>query len=150
MSKELKIVVENDSHVRVGWFNNEEDLKRHIDYTFQVEDDFEPFDHTYIIDDKYYSPCSFDIKENILVVEEFEIKGSKEDETNEDVLTCPVCGYVYQDCWEFSKDSDDNLECPMCKSILEYEREYEVTYTTKVKKLATAFKLENKTDKVLQ
>ena len=142
--KTLKILIENDSRKRSEIFFNKEneDLNQYVNFEFQVEDDFEPFDHTYIIDDKCYSPCRFGIKDRILIVEEFKIKGSKEDETFDDVLTCPVCGYIYHDCWEFSRDFADDLECPMCKSILEYEREYTTTYTTKVKKIAEPYKLE--------
>lgn len=142
--KTLKIIIENDSNRRIELFHNENDskLNQYVDYEFQVEDNFKPFDHTYKINGKYYSPCRLDIKQYILAVEEFEIKGSKEDETFKNVLTCPICGYIYHDCWEFSRDFADDLECPMCKSILEYEREYEVIYTTKVKKIAEPYRLE--------
>lgn len=140
--KTLKVVIENNSNKRVKWIGTNEDLNQYVNFEFQVEDDFEPFAHNYIIDSKYYSPCSFDIKQCILVVQEYEIKGTKEDETFEDVLTCPVCGYVYHDCWEYSRDSEDDFECPICKSILEWEREYSVTYTTKVKSIAEPYKLE--------
>ena len=141
--KTLKILIENDVKKRTERFFNKknEDLNQYVNYEYQVADDFEPFDHTYVINGKHYSPCIFNIKDRILIVEEFEIKGNEEDETFENVLTCPVCNYVYHDCWEFSRDYNDNLECPMCKSILEYQREYTVTYTTKVKKLSKPYKL---------
>lgn len=136
--KTLKIVIENNPHARANWVVNEEDLNQYVDFEFQIEDDFKPFDHTFIIDGKYCSPCRLDLKENILVVKEFEMQGSEDDETFENVLTCPVCGHIYHDCWELPRDFADDFECPTCKSILEYEREY----TTKVKKISEPYKLE--------
>lgn len=47
-----------------------------------------------------------------------------------DEITCPWCGYELSDSWEYG-DSDDAAECPECGKLFEYEREVDVTYTSK-------------------
>ena len=51
--------------------------------------------------------------------------------SNTDELVCPWCGYVERDSWEISSDSDDEYECPECGKVFEYERNVQVTYTSR-------------------
>lgn len=48
-------------------------------------------------------------------------------DTIEDEVTCPYCGYVHRDSWEFS-DSDDNFTCYGCEKNFAFERVVDVTY----------------------
>lgn len=45
-------------------------------------------------------------------------------------IVCPWCGYMIRDSWEL-RDYDDEYPCPECGKIFEYERNVEVTYTSK-------------------
>jgi sarcosine oxidase delta subunit len=44
-------------------------------------------------------------------------------------VTCPYCGYVYRDSWEFP-DEDDCVECNGCGETFSMIREVSVTYST--------------------
>jgi hypothetical protein len=46
-------------------------------------------------------------------------------------ITCPHCGHEDRDSWEAS-DSDDARECGSCNSVFSYEREVEVTYSSRI------------------
>lgn len=46
-------------------------------------------------------------------------------------ITCPYCGYVDRDSWEFQTSSCDDWECPKCLEHFCVEREIEITYSTK-------------------
>lgn len=46
-------------------------------------------------------------------------------------ITCPHCGNKNTDSWECG-DSDESLECGSCKSIFSYERNVEVTYSSRI------------------
>jgi ferredoxin-like protein FixX len=93
--------------------------------------DGEPeFDTPLKIKGKLYSARMSDLKEKAFIVKSFEDK--EEDETLlEENIVCPVCGYEDRDSFEIN-DYDDEYECPTCHSILETQREVEVTYSAKL------------------
>lgn len=51
------------------------------------------------------------------------------DTDHEYEITCPWCGYVHHDSWEYS-DSDDDFECSDCENKFVMVREIEITYST--------------------
>lgn len=56
----------------------------------------------------------------------------KEDEVSfSNNITCPYCGSEDHDSWE-AADSDDGSQCDTCGSVFSYEREVEVTYSSKI------------------
>lgn len=57
------------------------------------------------------------------------------------VITCPYCGDENQDSWELSQNSDD-YECENCGAIMWYEREIEVSYSSKLIKPPTVIDVE--------
>ena len=48
-----------------------------------------------------------------------------------DEITCPWCGYVDTDSWEFEVEYDDAYECPSCGKPFILERIIYITYTSK-------------------
>lgn len=54
----------------------------------------------------------------------------KNEQFETEELVCPWCGYSDPDSWELA-DADDEYECPSCEKIFEYERNIEVTYTSR-------------------
>lgn len=46
-------------------------------------------------------------------------------------ITCPWCGYVDTDIWEFEGEYDDEYECPSCGKPFIIERVVDITYTSK-------------------
>ena len=66
-------------------------------------------------------------------VVEVALKDPIEDVSYERNITCPVCGNKDHDSWE-ADDSDEEYECGHCNSILAYERDVEVTYSTRLVK----------------
>ena len=44
-------------------------------------------------------------------------------------IVCPWCGYENKDSWELPNE-DDEYECPECGRVFEYQRNFEVTYTS--------------------
>lgn len=53
------------------------------------------------------------------------------DDTVGSTIICPVCGYVEEDFWDAGESSDE-WQCLECNSILSFEREITVEYTTKL------------------
>lgn len=51
------------------------------------------------------------------------------DETDEGMATCPWCGYVHVDSWEFSDNQD--ADCHSCEKPIRIVRHVVVTYVTK-------------------
>lgn len=51
----------------------------------------------------------------------------------ESEITCPVCGCVETDSWEY-RDEDEYI-CPDCGSVSSVTRQVETTYTTTVKEI---------------
>jgi protein-arginine kinase activator protein McsA len=49
-----------------------------------------------------------------------------------DEVVCPACGYVHGDSWEF-EDYDNEFECHECYAVFEFQRNIEITYSTKLK-----------------
>ncbi len=47
----------------------------------------------------------------------------------ESEVTCPWCGHIHSDSWEYP-DSDDAFQCSDCEKIFVMNREVEVTYST--------------------
>lgn len=60
------------------------------------------------------------------IVEEFEIQNGKE-LYGEEFVTCPYCGAIEQDCFEF-RDEEKNYKCSVCGSIYAYQRIVNVAY----------------------
>jgi len=48
---------------------------------------------------------------------------------NTGLITCPYCGYKFQDSWEFS-DGGGEMECSDCGQLFFYEPIVDVTYST--------------------
>lgn len=46
-------------------------------------------------------------------------------------ITCPHCGSEDSDSWE-ADDNDDEHECEDCHSVFSYERNVDVTYSSKI------------------
>lgn len=80
------------------------------------------------INGKTYSVFRLNRKHGFAEIEEITI-GEGEDKYYEDEITCPYCGYVHSDSYEYS-DSDDNHKCGQCGGIFSYERNVEVTYSS--------------------
>ena len=49
--------------------------------------------------------------------------------SNTNEITCPYCGSVIFDSWEYSQDYD-TLECEICGKKFKYNRNIEITYTS--------------------
>lgn len=53
---------------------------------------------------------------------------------NADQITCPYCGWVDNDSWEFVSDEEETMECPDCEKTFNVSRQLEVSYiTSKIK-----------------
>lgn len=50
---------------------------------------------------------------------------------HQDEITCPWCGYVETDSWEFDDEYDDEYECLNCGKPFILEKLVEITYTSK-------------------
>jgi DNA-directed RNA polymerase subunit RPC12/RpoP len=101
---------------------------------FEVDDNFDSSDvikHS----GKYYSIRVTNQSKNYAIAREIEIDTDNEETEYENEITCPVCGYVDNDSWEMSNDTDDDYECGRCGAILEVEKQITVDYSAKVKKL---------------
>lgn len=59
-------------------------------------------------------------------------EGDQDHEYTDEVV-CPYCGYEHGDSWELSADSDE-MDCGNCDQPFTYERNIEVTYSTKKKR----------------
>lgn len=82
--------------------------------------------------DKYYTCCMMNIKEDSLYVRfvDYYIPRN-DDDYSDDNLRCPYCGYENQDSFELS-DEDDDYICHQCGSRLKYHREIKVLYDVEV------------------
>jgi hypothetical protein len=47
-------------------------------------------------------------------------------------ITCPYCGYVYCDSWDYGESSDE-IECGACEKMFSFESYTTVTYTSRKK-----------------
>ena len=54
----------------------------------------------------------------------------EEEPTFTDEIVCPWCGYEELDSWE-APDHDDESVCEECGKVFAYEREIEVTYSSR-------------------
>lgn len=131
--KEAKIYLDekiiNKDNFMTDWGNSP------VFKTIMIEDNENLWDNAIKINDDFYSVCCSQGQN--YAVYKLDFYDSDEDlellvDYNEDNLRCPVCGYEESDCWEYSSDSEDEHECQGCGSILSWEREYTVTYETKV------------------
>lgn len=50
---------------------------------------------------------------------------------HQEAITCPWCGYVDTDSWEFDDEYDDKYECLRCGKPFVLEKLVEVTYTSR-------------------
>lgn len=53
------------------------------------------------------------------------------EQSKEDEITCPWCGYSNPDSWEFEGEYDDAYECLHCGKPFIVERIVDITYTSK-------------------
>ena len=53
------------------------------------------------------------------------------EQADKEEITCPWCGYVDTDSWEFDGEYDDAYECPSCGKPFILERIIDITYTSK-------------------
>ena len=83
-----------------------------------------PADLAKLINEPGFSYCD-DCSRQLVNMRRWE---NEQFETEE--LVCPWCGYSDPDSWELA-DSDGNYECSSCGEIFEYERNIEVTYTSR-------------------
>lgn len=77
-----------------------------------------------IIDGKYYNVCQSSCINHLVGVKEY--TPIDEDETYESEFTCPYCGCVNYDAFEFVDEGETT--CGQCGAELEYQREVEITY----------------------
>ena len=83
-------------------------------------------------DDKYYTCCMMNTKEDSLYVRFLDYCLPRmDDDYCDDNLRCPFCGYEERDSFELS-DEDDEYICPQCGSTLKYHREIKVSYDVEV------------------
>ena len=113
--------------------------------TIEIEEDLNIWDTLLKINNKHYYVCSG--QDNNYSIKELEYyKGDNEidelEECCDDCIKCPVCGYEESDCHEYSADEEDNHICGHCGSILSWNREYSVTYTTEVIKINKPIEIE--------
>ena len=80
------------------------------------------------INGKTYCVCRINHKHGFAEIDEIEIDEG-EDKYYEDEITCPYCGHVHSDSYEYS-DSEDEQECRQCGGVFSYERYVEVTYSS--------------------
>lgn len=87
-------------------------------------------------DGEYYLVCAYEKEKDgewCIIVHGTEYYKNKEDSFGEQYITCPVCGYKDKDSWEMHDEYDDHWECKNCGSILQVQRNIEITYDTYVK-----------------
>lgn len=107
--------------------------------TLSVADDIELWDKALVLDDKYYTVCMSE--GNNYKIDELPNFDLSEEETSlESEIKCPICGYEVSDSWEYS-DDEGELVCDGCGATLEWGREVEVTYSTKVTEKTEPIKL---------
>ena len=87
-----------------------------------------PFGVPFIFQHKCYSQCMYRPKENLTVVKELII--CSEETSTEREVTCPACGCKERDSWEW--DDRGERTCEKCYSVYSYEREIEITYSTRL------------------
>lgn len=79
--------------------------------------------------------CSYGTKEGVLCgpCKEKRLKSRiaefDGDTDFESEVTCPWCGYVHSDSWEYP-DVDNEFECSDCENKFEMERNVSVSYST--------------------
>ena len=83
-----------------------------------------------VIDGKHYIPVQVLHSNEIMGVREF-VPLSGCEKKYEMYLTCPYCGYKDVDAFELLDDNGLE-ECARCGAEFEYEREIEITYSTKL------------------
>lgn len=130
-------------YVKTKNYKNLEDIETNLSFDgllyLTIVDVIEDFDELLNINDNIYSPCSARLDGyggySSIIVEKVTLTDKENiDETYEDNITCPVCGYVDNDSWECS-DEDDEYECGSCRAILSYDRVVSVEYVTTVKEM---------------
>ena len=47
-----------------------------------------------------------------------------------DEITCPYCGHVFSDSWEYNDQNSTEQECHSCGKTFFLEVDFKVTYTT--------------------
>lgn len=98
-------------------------------------------------DDKYYTCCMMNIKEDSLYVRFVDHWIPRcDDDYSDGNLMCPYCGYENPDSFELS-DEDDEYVCPQCGSTLKYNREIRVYYDVKVVEEKEPLEVEFKGDR---
>ncbi len=53
------------------------------------------------------------------------------DRTSESIATCPECGRINRDSWEFKHEVPNEWECGGCGAMLEVIPSVKITYVTK-------------------
>lgn len=84
-------------------------------------------------DGKTYVVCMKNTVRNYAGVEEITIDPDCKGREHESYLTCPTCGRVDYDSWELA-DSDAEHQCGTCGAIFSFQREVEVTYSSRLVK----------------
>lgn len=75
---------------------------------------------------------------SMMIVTKVELENEDDcEDTIEENVTCPVCGYVESDSWELPED-DDEYECGNCHAVLSYCRNVTVEYHTELKEYPKA------------
>lgn len=93
------------------------------------EENFEFHTHYIIRGIKYY-PTSYSSKNKFVEVEQYKNQG-KDDENDfdwNDELICPNCGNRIDEAYEYEGEES----CPYCGAEIEVEKDYSITYTTKL------------------
>lgn len=131
--KEVKIYL-SDKLIQLKNFQHDWDNSP-VFKTLKVEDDCDLWNSPIKVKDEFYNVCMS--QGDNYCIDKLDFYNYEDDiqnmvEYNEDNILCPVCGYEETDCWEYSNNEEDEHECQGCGSILSWEREYTVTYKTKV------------------
>ena len=91
--------------------------------------------------DETFAIGSISILENRCGVHKIDFNIDNEEETLENNIKCPVCGYEDLDSWEMSDEFDNSYRCGRCGAILQVQKNISVTYDSYVKQLPKVIEL---------
>jgi len=83
------------------------------------------------IKDNFYKIMYY--KDNKIFVKEFKKPLKEKELFQEEEITCPFCGYAFEDSWEFDNDEGE-IFCEICGAEFGYSRIIEVSYNMEIKK----------------
>lgn len=90
---------------------------------------------------EFYSVCCKSRDDSRMAVKKLEKFDTDAEETDEDEWTCPYCGYVNHDAFEYD-DEENNHRCPSCGCTVNTIRNIMITYNVEPVKAKEVIKLE--------